>query len=1362
MKNIVKQIGVLGILPGVAIAPFICPVIFPEKISAQIIPDTTLPINSTVTPTVTPDGENALIIDGGTEAGSNLFHSFDEFSVIDTGAIFNNNPAIENIFSRITGSSASIINNYIQANGAANLFFLNPNGIVFGPNAQLGLNGSFLASTGDRIIFDNDSFFSAGTGEFPQALLTINRPTRLQLGTTPGDIQLQGVPLQLAPGQTLSLIGGNINLEGSLLQVPEGNINLVSGLNGEWSLIGEPTTIAEFGDINLSQGSLVDVSGARSGNINVQAGQIAIDASALLAETQASGDGGNLNINTRQLIVQNGAQISASTEEMSTGNGGNLFINATEFVEVSNPTSEGLPTGLFAGTQGSGQGGNLSIETGRLLVQGEADISTATVGQGSGGNLNIETSNLILQDGGQIFAGTLASGNAGTVTVRASNSVLLSGRGQAVPSRLSTQVEPGATGSGGNLIVETQQLIVENQAQISSATGGLGNGGNVTIDSQQVIVRSGGQIATSTASQGTGGTLTVNASESAQLTGTDAEGFPSGLFASTEGSGNASNLQINTPELLISDGAKASVSARFTPQSELFGFTQTEQIGSAGDLQVNATSIRLNGGILEAESLTTEESGNIFINSRDIQLRNQSEITTNAESTTGGNINIDSGVIAALENSDIQANADQGRGGRVIINTQGLFGTEFRNEENDNTSDITATSNLGAQFDGIVDIKTPDIDPSRGLVELDEELVDIASLINDDPCRVAAGSQFINTGKGGIPANPSDPLTPQQGWEDLSLSEMDDRGEFSGQPESASYQNPANSNPTPQEASGWQVDSEGNLVLTGDRPISGNHSSSSNCAAVSIKSVSVAQINPGAGSQLQTWEFSRLEVVGSTLLTAEQIQTVTQEFINKDLTFPEFLELRTQINELYAKSGYIGSGVAIPPQTVLDGVLVVQEVQNTLEDIEVTTQGRLNDNYVKGRLGIKRGELINQEELLEALQLLQLDPMISQVSAELSAGIEPNTSLLNVTVKEAQALTGQAIFDNGRSPSVGSFRRQGQLQSRNLLGLGDTGQFNYTNTDGSDTWNFGYTVPINSQNGTLSVNFGTSSSEIIEPPFDRVDIDADSRFYELTYRQPLIQSIEQKSDNQDESSEFIRTEFALGFTASRQESETSLLGTRFPLSAGANDDGETRVSALRFFQEWTRQDAQQIFAARSQFSVGLDLFDATINNDGPDSRFFAWQGQGQWVRKLGSQANRANPLLLVRGGLQLSTGELLPLEQFSLGGQNNVRGYRQDTRLTDNGAFASLELRYPVLEFRQSQGVLEIIPFVDAGFGWNANGNDDLSSDTLVSTGLGLQLQFGNRLRARLDWGIPLVDVDSRDRTWQENGLHFSVESALF
>jgi hemolysin activation/secretion protein len=226
----------------------------------------------------------------------------------------------------------------------------------------------------------------------------------------------------------------------------------------------------------------------------------------------------------------------------------------------------------------------------------------------------------------------------------------------------------------------------------------------------------------------------------------------------------------------------------------------------------------------------------------------------------------------------------------------------------------------------------------------------------------------------------------------------------------------------------------------------------------------------------------------------------------------------------------------------------------------------------------------------------------------------------------------------------------------------------------------------------VSVNFGTSSSEIIEPPFDRVDIDADSRFYELTYRQPLILSIQEKSDNDGQSSEFIRTEFALGFTASRQESETSYWELGSPYLPERMIMAKPAFLLYVSFKNGRAKMPNKFLPPGLNLAWGLDLFDATINNDGQDSRFLAWQGQGQWVRKLGSQANRANPLLLVSGGLQLSTGELLPLEQFSLGGQNNVRGYRQDTLLTDNGAFASVELRYPILEFSKSQGVLEVIP----------------------------------------------------------------------
>lgn len=230
--------------------------------------------------------------------------------------------------------------------------------------------------------------------------------------------------------------------------------------------------------------------------------------------------------------------------------------------------------------------------------------------------------------------------------------------------------------------------------------------------------------------------------------------------------------------------------------------------------------------------------------------------------------------------------------------------------------------------------------------------------------------------------------------------------------------------------------------------------------------------------------------------------------------------------------------------------------------------------------------------------------------------------------------------------------------------------------------------------------------------------------------------------------------------ASRLESETALLDQPFPLSPGADDRGRTRISALRFFQEFVQRNPRAVFAARSQFSIGVDWFDATRNNDAPDSRFFAWRGQAQYIRLLAPDT-----LLLLRTDLQFATDALLPLEQFGIGGLLSVRGYRQDALLTDNGAFASIELRLPVLRIPQVNGVLQLTPFVDAGVGWNVSANNlaqDLGADrgaqTLVSAGLGLLWRMGDRFSARLEYGFPLIRLEGDEDTWKQDGLYFRVE----
>lgn len=503
---------------------------------------------------------------------------------------------------------------------------------------------------------------------------------------------------------------------------------------------------------------------------------------------------------------------------------------------------------------------------------------------------------------------------------------------------------------------------------------------------------------------------------------------------------------------------------------------------------------------------------------------------------------------------------------------------------------------------------------------------------------------------------------------------------------------------------------------------------------------------PNFGGSFFVKEF---EFEGNTVIDGETLRAELEDLTGTELTFAELLQVADRIAQLYIQQGYITSGAYIPEQNTGSGVIRVQILEGSLkrEDIEVTVKGGRIENYVKSRLVAATGGVFNFNRLQSALILLQQDPLIESLSAELTAGIEPGTNGLKVEVNGAKTFNAFANLDNNRNPSVGSFQRGGGISFANLLGLGDSLSVGYSNTDGSNEIQGAYTIPVNPRNGTLNLSFRYLDSEIIEAPFDELDIESSSRYYDLTYRQPVILRA---------GPEAIQ-ELALGLNLSRRESDSTLGNEPFPTSLGADDRGKTRVSALRFFQEWRESKRQQVLVARSQFSAGVGAFDATINEEEPDSRFFAWRGQVLWLRQLGERTGEPaiGPTLLARLDIQLAD-ELLPLEQFGLGGQATVRGYRQDVLLTDNGVLASVEARLPILRVPAVDGNLQIIPFIDFGTGWNANGENP-DPNTVVGTGVGLRWEMGKDFTARLDYGIPLVEVDSRERTWQENGLYFSV-----
>lgn len=506
---------------------------------------------------------------------------------------------------------------------------------------------------------------------------------------------------------------------------------------------------------------------------------------------------------------------------------------------------------------------------------------------------------------------------------------------------------------------------------------------------------------------------------------------------------------------------------------------------------------------------------------------------------------------------------------------------------------------------------------------------------------------------------------------------------------------------------------------------------------------------PGIPGQITVKAF---RVVGSTVFTEAELAEVTEPFTNRPVTFAELLQARSAVTKLYVDNGYATSGAFIPAgQVIEDDTVTIEVIEGSLEEIRVTGNKRLNSSYVRSRLRRAGRAPLKVDRLLEALQLLQLDPLIDNLSAELSASAQPGLSLLEVAVTEADSFSVQVGLDNLRSPSIGSFQRQIQVEQLNLFGFGDAARLAYANTDGSNQVNVSYTVPVNARNGTVGVNFSQAWSRVIEEPFDLLNIRGISRDLNLAYRQPIL-----RRPNQ---------EFALGWSVGRRESETFVrfpgeeesMRFQFP-GSGADEEGRIRIAELKFSQEFTKRDQQTVLALRSEFGLGVDVFDATNNAEAPDGQFFLWRGQGQWVKRLAPDT-----LLLLRSNLQFADRPLPSLAQFGLGGGDSVRGYRQDLLLVDNGVFGSAEVRVPILRVARRQGILQFVPFIDVGHGWNI-GEDSNSdgSNTLFSGGLGLRWQWSDRITARLDWGVPFTEVGTQSSGFDNSRVFFSINATLF
>ncbi|MEM6596910.1 MAG: ShlB/FhaC/HecB family hemolysin secretion/activation protein [Cyanobacteria bacterium P01_C01_bin.69] len=467
-------------------------------------------------------------------------------------------------------------------------------------------------------------------------------------------------------------------------------------------------------------------------------------------------------------------------------------------------------------------------------------------------------------------------------------------------------------------------------------------------------------------------------------------------------------------------------------------------------------------------------------------------------------------------------------------------------------------------------------------------------------------------------------------------------------------------------------------------------------------------------------------VDGEAVSVSDRITALTDQVAS----LYDLLALRSFITQAYINAGYITSGAFIPEQDFLGGGTVfIQVVEGELELVEINGLSRLQGSYVRSRIQAQIKRPLQQANIEAALQRLQLNPLIDRVSAQLLAGSGPGQSILLLTLEEAPPLSAGVSVNNYRAVGVGSEQITPYLSYTNLLGIGDRINITDSLSEGLHSYSVAYTIPVNPYDGSLSFSFSNSDSRIIESEFEDLNIRGDSRTYSLLFEQPLI-----KSPNE---------ELSLGLGFDLRRSETTVFNSR-PFS-------DSQVSVLRFSQNWVKRTPSRVLAARSQLSLGLNAFNATITDSGPDGEFFSWQGQFQWVEQLPK-----NKLLISRLSSQLTADQLLSLEQFSLGGIRTVRGYRDSQFVRDNGIVVSTELRLPLTNPPER---LQLTPFLEGGIGWNSSERDSLEG--LASVGIGLLWQADDNTRLRLDYGYPLIDQNDDRDTLQENGFTFSLDWSL-
>jgi filamentous hemagglutinin family protein len=663
----------------------------PGIVKAQLTPDNTV---GSTTRSDTVKGLNSDIIEGGATRGTNLFHSFTNFNVDAGRGVYFSNPAdINNILTRVTGSSQSNIFGTLGVLGNANLFLINPNGISFGPNAQLDVKGSFVASTADRIIFDNYQFTTTNPTAPP--LLTVNIPLDLDFRNNPGDITVK-----------------DSNLSGSGLGVPQDKILRLNAGSGKvifdngGILSRGSQVILEGGDVSLTNNAFIDVSASGGGSITINSRDLTMENSRLIAgidalSGSANAQAGDIEINNSGLFTLHNSSVSNNVGFLGTGYAGQINIKAYK-INISGGAL--IESTVLSG--GTGYAGDIRIETSNLIVDGgfistdayndntfgiagNIDIYSSNdvtvknggwissdvfsdFGQNDGGLIFIQTNTLNLENGGVISTSTYGQGSAGYIKINATDGINISGYAKDENNKPIFYPSSPLIDDQGNVIYDRQGNVIYSENKLASSriesevkTFARGNGGFIDINTSNLNLKDGGVISTSTYGQGSAGYIDINATDGINISGYAKDENNKPIFdrsfpltydnqgnviywenklassrieseVKTDARGNGGFIDISTSKLTLEDGGVIS--------------TSTYGQGSAGNIDINAKDkINISGyakdenneSIFDPSFPLIDDQGNvIYYGNKRASSRIESNVESGAEGNAG-NIKID-------------------------------------------------------------------------------------------------------------------------------------------------------------------------------------------------------------------------------------------------------------------------------------------------------------------------------------------------------------------------------------------------------------------------------------------------------------------------------------------------------------------------------------------------------------------------------------------------------------------------------------------------------------------------------------------------------------------------------------------------